>query len=162
MLDRNVKNLVIVDRDGTIARIDRDGFRLGVDDPDPDWDGYHKSLPFDTPIPAVVNLVNALDEDVLVFITTGRSESLRWPMVQWLHKHEIRYDRLLMRPVNDQRADHEVKRDLYLDHIEGRYNVLFVVDDRPSVCDMWRSLGLPLIQVAQPEEVPPFQFLGGY
>ena len=127
----------------------------------PFWSGFHAALVFDTPVPAIVELVNAIRSDYAVLITTGRGEALRWPMMLWLNKHEIRFDHIFMRGRNDHRPDQEVKRDLYVNEIARIYDVQFVIDDRPSVCDMWREIGLPLLQVSQPKTIQPFEFLRG-
>jgi hypothetical protein len=53
-----------------------------------------------------------------------------------------------MRPSNDSRKDEVVKEELYRTHIEKRFNVRFVLDDRDRVVKLWRRLGLPCLQVA--------------
>lgn len=150
------KPAVILDRDGTLARIDRRMLEAAV----PDWEGFHAALPFDSVVPGVLALNHVIAEDHTIIIMTGRSERSRYHMHSWLVKHDIRCDLLLMRGYNDMRADHKVKLDLYNKYVRGRFDVRLVVDDRPSVCQVWRELGLPLIQVTQPEEIPPFQNLG--
>ena len=56
---------------------------------------------------------------------------------------------LLMRAAGDNRKDTIVKRELYMNHIQGRYRVFCVLDDRPSVVRMWRAeLGLTVFAVA--------------
>jgi aromatic ring-cleaving dioxygenase len=145
----------LIDRDGTIARIDR----TLVECENPDWAGFHAALPFDSPIPAVINMVRSINRSYYRIIMTGRSEDQRSQMVDWLFKHEVPFDLLLMRPSKDQRADHVVKEELYRAYVEPEYDVKYVIDDRPSVCDTWRKLGLPVVQVTQPEEIPPFEYL---
>lgn len=55
---------------------------------------------------------------------------------------------LLMRPTNDKRKDTVVKKEIWDNDIVGKYNVLCVIDDRPSVVRMWRyEIGLPVFQV---------------
>lgn len=48
----------------------------------------------------------------------------------------------------DVRKDSVIKEELYIAHIDGKYNVLFVLDDRDQVVDQWRSMGLTCFQVA--------------
>ena len=40
-----------------------------------------------------------------------------------------------------------MKEQLYRQHMEGKYNIKFVWDDRQLVVDMWRGLGLTVFQV---------------
>jgi len=66
----------------------------------------------------------------------------------WLKKHlpYLEFD-LYMREYGDHRNDAIIKKELYEKHIEGKYNVLCVFDDRQKVVDMWRDLGLLCCQV---------------
>jgi hypothetical protein len=52
-----------------------------------------------------------------------------------------------MRKSGDYRKDYEVKKEIYETYIKDKFNVLCVLDDRQSVVDMWRSLGLTCLQV---------------
>jgi len=56
---------------------------------------------------------------------------------------------LFMRPDGDFRADNIVKQEIYDTHIKGKHDVLFVMDDRQQVVDMWRRNGLTCFQVAE-------------
>ena len=82
-------------------------------------------------------------------ITSGRSARHRSPTERWLALHGIAYDRPLMRAADDNRKDVVVKREMYEAHIEGRWSILFVLDDRDQVVEGWRSLGLTCFQVAE-------------
>lgn len=53
-----------------------------------------------------------------------------------------------MRPAGNMEKDSVIKRRLYEEHIKGTYNVAYVIDDRNQVVEMWRSLGLRCLQVA--------------
>ena len=56
---------------------------------------------------------------------------------------------LYMRKENDFRDDTIIKREIYEEHIKGKYHVLGVFDDRPKVLRMWRELGLVTFNVQQ-------------
>jgi predicted kinase len=82
-------------------------------------------------------------------IWSGRSAEYRADTEKWLADHGITYDLLLMRSAGDVRKDSIVKRELYEQHIKGKYNVRLVLDDRNQVVDMERDeLGLRVFQVA--------------
>ena len=54
-----------------------------------------------------------------------------------------------LREEGNHNKDCYVKYDMYREHIEGKYNVKYVFDDRNQVVDMWRNgLGLTCLQVA--------------
>jgi hypothetical protein len=143
----------IIDRDGTLASV---GFsRTFLEGDRPDWASFNACIPFDAPVPEVVELVRSAPEGVVRIMTTGRSEDFRPQMSDWLHKHQIPIDLLLMRRSRDMRPDDVVKEEIYRTLIEPHFEVLRVIDDRESVCAMWRRLGLNLTQVVDPEIPPP-------
>lgn len=135
--------VVVVDIDGTLADMGKglpgrrgpfDWVRVGED----------------TPIEPIVGLVNDLLKagETVVFMS-GRDESCRAETVAWLTVHLNVWEPVLhMRPAGDNRKDSIVKRELFDQHIAGRYAVRFVLDDRDQVVRMWRDLGLTVLQVA--------------
>ena len=80
---------------------------------------------------------------------SGRKETCREITEQWLEKNNVPYDDLYMRKADDNRDDTVIKRELFEKYIKGRYNVLFVIDDRPKVCKMWQDLGIFTLVVNQ-------------
>jgi hypothetical protein len=54
-----------------------------------------------------------------------------------------------MRVAGDHRKDSIVKQEIFENHIDGMFDVQFVLDDRDQVVTMWRSLGLQCFQVAE-------------
>lgn len=92
-----------------------------------------------------------------VFIFSGRDEVCRPETEAWLEHYDIEYDGLFMRPTDrvdehgNQVSDVIIKRELFNEHIRNKYNVLFIMDDRKQVCDMWRDeLGLTVMQLGDP------------
>ena len=82
-------------------------------------------------------------------ICSGRSEEFRADAEKWLANKGIPYDLLLMRPANDARKDSIIKRELYEQHIKGKFNVRLVLGDRNQVVDIWRGEpGLKCFQLA--------------
>jgi len=95
-------------------------------------------------------------------MTSGRAEGDRhgdrhrkFALQDWLYKHSLPIDLLIMREGGDQRIDSTVKQEMYFEQIEPYFNVLLVVDDRQQVVDMWRDLGLRVLQVKDPDILPP-------
>lgn len=84
-----------------------------------------------------------------VILVSGREEKFRDLTVKWLSQNGIFYDQLYMRPTDDFRPDTEVKKEIFDRHIRNKYNVMFVLDDRDRVVNMWRDLGLTCLQVAE-------------
>lgn len=83
-----------------------------------------------------------------IILVSGRFDTFQKQTEKWLKKHRVFYDRLYMRRAGDMRKDTIVKKEIYQEHIEPYYDVLFAIDDRPQVCRMWRQeLGIFVLQV---------------
>lgn len=85
---------------------------------------------------------------VAVILVSGREAKYRKPTERWLEHHAIPHEALHMRRTRDFRKDSVIKTEIYREHIEGKFAVLFVLDDRNQVVDMWRGHGLTCLQVA--------------
>jgi hypothetical protein len=134
-----VKPAVIVDIDGTLAlrtgdRSPYDWDRVGEDEPHP-------------PVIELVQLIAAAGRHAVILMS-GRDEVCRWQTEMWLDAQGVRFDELWMRAERDNRKDSVVKEELYWQHIHGRYQVSWVIDDRRQVVTMWRRLGLTVLQCA--------------
>jgi len=127
---------IMVDIDGTLAHMN------GRSPYDPSK--YHE----DTVDPAIRDIVNRYT-DVDVIVCSGRDDTYYDVTAKWLDDNGIEYDRLLMRKAGDNREDSIVKWELYQTEIEPNSNVLFVLDDRNRVVNMWRKNGLKCLQVAE-------------
>jgi len=129
---------IIVDIDGTLAEhVGRSPYE-------------EMKCDTDTLIESTERIVSALmyDTGAEVKLFSGRTEASRKLTEQWLEDNLILYTDLTMRQVGDVRPDYVVKEEMYRTHIEGKYNVLYVVDDRKQVCLMWKYvLNLPLVYV---------------
>lgn len=127
---------VLVDIDGTLARM---GERSPYD---------FTRVGEDAPVPHVVELVRDLHRSgTEVVFMSGREESCRVATEVWISEHVGVPGPLHMRPCGDMRPDSVVKSELFDRHVSGRVRVRFVLDDRDSVVFMWRSRGLPVLQV---------------
>ena len=79
---------------------------------------------------------------------SGEGFSTRKLTEEWLDNWGFFDYSLYMRSYCDSRKDSVVKEEIYRNHIEGKYNILFVLDDRNQTVEKWRSLGLTCLQVA--------------
>lgn len=88
-------------------------------------------------------------KQVHIIFMSGREDKYREPTDRFLQTYSLNeYHSLLMRKSGDMRRDSIVKRELYEEHIKGKYNVLFVIDDRPQVIrEAWQKLGLFVFNV---------------
>jgi hypothetical protein len=136
--DPNLPPAVICDLDGTLALLGRrspyDTSRCEEDDLNPVVAGILSSLV--QPRPAIL-------------LVSGREARFREQTVRWLARHNIDYDELHMRPTGDFRKDTLIKQEIFEREVRHRFRVEFVLDDRNQVVEMWRSLGLTCLQVAE-------------
>lgn len=128
------KDCVIFDMDGTLSCI---GDRSPYD---------CKNCGIDLPNWSIITLLKWVPANVRIFIFSGRTDDSYKETVDWLDKYNINFNGLFMRKFGDNRKDSEVKKELFDNNIKERYNVLFAVDDRDQVVDLWRSLGITCLQ----------------
>ena len=130
----HISNCIIVDIDGTLAQMNgRHPFQ---------WDKVGEDL-VRTPIKRIVDAYHHLGYTIILM--SGRDAVCKQETIDWLDFNCISYDKLFMRPEGNCEKDTVIKERLYTENIEGNYNVLLVVDDRPSVIRMWTKLGLPVV-----------------
>lgn len=136
--DPALPNIIICDLDGTLAL-------FGKENP------YNRPFIKDTLSIPVAETLQLMSEHYGVILLSGREDKFREETMQWLALKQISYIDLFMRKAEDTRNDTIVKEELYRAHIEGKYNVFYVLDDRNRVVDLWRRLGLVCFQVAPGE-----------
>ena len=143
------KKIVIFDLDGTLALIDKRRAISTKDNGKMDWTKFFDPdmVDLDDPNTPVITMANLLSSSHRIWILSGRSDATKQATIDWLDKHNVRYDHLQMRPQNLlYLPDNDLKQS-WLDSI-GKDNVAMVFDDRQQVVDMWRDNGLTTFQVA--------------
>ena len=156
-----MSNAIICDLDGTLAecehrvhhvqKVDGNGLKKR-----PDWGAFYAGVRDDTVNGAVLSVLDRFmaygNPRLEIIFCSGRPEQCREDTQWWLgNVAHLFWDdyTLFMRPDGDFRADNIVKQEIYDTHIKGKYDVLFVMDDRQQVVDMWRRNGLTCFQVAE-------------
>lgn len=149
----DVPYAIICDIDGTLAHMTKEGrLRFGKQAPYA-WKHVGEDA-VDERVKSILQNYYAsrkMPNDFLaspqVILFSGRDSICRTETEAWLYDNNIPYDALYMRPEGDSRKDSIIKAELFDAHIRGKYDVLFVLDDRNQVVDMWRGLGLKCLQV---------------
>lgn len=135
---------VIVDLDGTLS--DCRPRRKFIEGKKKDWIGFYEAAKDDLPNEWCKSLVQQLRFRYAIILVSGRPENYREASEKWLKENGIHYHSLLMRKEGDYRADFIIKEEIYREHIEPTFNIVFAVDDRKQVTDMWRKIGLVCLQ----------------
>jgi len=137
------EDAMIIDVDGTIAKmVSRKPF---------DWDKVGE----DEPRKEIISMVKGLlYEGYTPIFLSGRDSCCMNLTQEWI---EVQFPELeghftlLMRSEGDMRKDVVVKKEIFDRYIGHRYNVRVAIDDRPSVCRMWKhELGLNVVNVGNP------------
>jgi hypothetical protein len=138
-------NCIIVDIDGTLA--DTRHRQHYLEGKKKDWPGFFAACAADALYTEIRALTNAMYATSDVFLCTGRPSNYFEATHNWLRDNGIKYDCMLMRKEGDTRPDTVVKKEM-LDLIRAhKWNILFSVDDRPEVVEMWRANGVPCLSV---------------
>ena len=144
------KKIVIFDLDGTLALIDKRRDLATKDNGKFDWDVFFdpKNIDLDTPNQTVIDMAKMLNsQGHSIWILSGRSDVTHQATKDWLWKHKVSFDKLMMRPKKLHFTKDSDLKQMWLDAI-GVDNVAMVFDDRNQVVDMWRKNGLTTFQVA--------------
>jgi phosphoglycolate phosphatase-like HAD superfamily hydrolase len=140
--------IVIFDIDGTLADVSE---RIQhVRKKPKNWNAFFQGMAQDKAIHSMVRLCNILyASGIHIMLCSGRSEEHRQQTMEWLAQQGVNYHDLVLRKDSDRRPDSVVKREM-LANLD-KTKILFVVEDRSRVVEMWRSEGLVCLQCAPGE-----------
>lgn len=154
-----MKDTIICDLDGTLCNIEHR--RAHVASTPKNWDSFFYGIEDDSVNEAVHAVLMAWlneeeqssfkDEQRKVIFCSGRPERCRHDTNMWLinnYNGPVGDAYLHMRKDGDFRRDDIVKEEILNAHID-KDRVMFVLDDRQQVVDMWRRNGLQCFQVAE-------------
>lgn len=130
--DTSLDKAVIFDIDGTLAQMNGrspfDWDKVGTDDPRVfivEMARFYKHLKYD------------------IIVVSGRDGVCKGLTEEWLDCNMVPFDEFFIRPEGDTRKDTIIKEEIFWRDIALSYNVVGVVDDRPSVVRMWHDLKIP-------------------
>ena len=101
----------------------------------------------DEAIHSIVRLCNILYRaGIRILLCSGRNEQHHAETTEWLAQQQVLYHELLFRRNGDRRSDVLVKQKFLVGIDKGK--ILFVVEGRRRVVQMWRAQGLVCLQCA--------------
>ena len=163
------KKTVIFDLDGTLANIDVRRDKSLKPNGKLDWDKFASPtsiMDWDEPNVPVIKMAQLFKNDGFnIVIFSGRNDRGFFATKDWLKKHNVPFDLLVMRPDKFQSKawpiahgnpatpdmrwmPDEILKKAMLDTFVDINDVFVVVDDRDKVVKMWRDLGLNTFLVA--------------
>jgi predicted secreted acid phosphatase len=143
------RHAIIVDIDGTLANNPTKA--MLVEQQKIDWNQFTDMSKYDTVNEWCLEIVKAFGKkNFKIIFLTRRSEMARKVTTDWLTINVgmgIDWE-LLMSGDNDTEPDWILKRRVYEEKIRPFYDVLFCMDDKMVIANMWRSIGLTCLHVA--------------
>lgn len=103
------------------------------------WVDFNLASDKDEPIQDNIDLLNILALTHRIIILTGRGAVAKDVTLDWLDKHGVNYDNLIMRGPNDHRPDVEYKESILL---PMKDNIVCCFDDLEHVAKHIRGLGI--------------------
>jgi FMN phosphatase YigB (HAD superfamily) len=145
-----MKPVVVVDLDGTLYDSSARQHLAQAGE----WEAFHDASIKDPPNQSVLDFLNYLPATIKIIGCTGRNDRHRLTTDNWMLKHGVPVDEVLMRPAEDFSSDTLIKPQLLLEWAEEEYPsqpleelVWVVLEDRDKMVEMWRSMGLDCWQV---------------
>lgn len=114
----------------------------------PDWDAFHANSVNDPPHPHLIELVNSLHRSgCVIWALTGRPEKWRRITNDWMLKHHVMVDNIVMRPDNNYQSSPEFKLSTILNMSTILNDQFIILDDRDDVCTTLSGAGYKVLQV---------------
>lgn len=138
---------IICDLDGTLFNIDH---RLHfIEGENKDWDGFFGACRYDSVILWCYELLKAMEAagHKIAFVS-GRDESTMGTTNRMISEMGFRGYTIFMRKHGDHSPDYQIKQNLYFEKLQDKV-ILFAIDDRQQVVDMWREMGITVLQCAK-------------
>lgn len=142
------KNAVIIDLDGTLCDCSHRVHHMKGKKKN--WVAFEAGIGDDKLNLWCAALVDAMYKiGYHIIYLTGRGAEKRKVSETWLTFHSpVPEYTLLMRKEKDWRKDFIVKKEIYDQDVAPHYNILFAIDDRKHIADMWRAAGIPCLHCA--------------
>ena len=134
---------VIFDVDGVLA--DAAGRQHHLDRGD--WRRFFDEVGGDPPVEEVARLAELLVANLVVVLVTGRPRRVQTATVEWLERHRLRWDLLVMRDHGDYAGVERYKRATLHDLRARGYDVRLALDDDPRNHAMYLDEGVPCLYV---------------
>ena len=108
-------------------------------------EGAAEGMQDDIPNGGVCDVIFELQKSYPIVLATGRDTSQEEVTKQWLLDHEINVSEFYFRKEGDYRKGVEVKRE-QIEDIMKKYNILTIFEDCEPIVQMYRDMGLTVLQ----------------
>ena len=136
---------MVFDIDGVLA--DAQGRQHLIEGSQRDWKGFFARCGEDAPILSSVRLLDVVDADVAVVLLTGRPLGVQDATIQWLDRHGLRWDVLVMRDRGDY-SNSLVFKQQSARFLKARgFELVLAVEDDRRNCEMFEEEGVPALYI---------------
>ncbi|MBS1846787.1 MAG: hypothetical protein JST73_00770 [Actinobacteria bacterium] len=135
----------IFDMDGVLS--DATGRQHLLTWPRRDWDAFFAAAGSDTVFGDTATMLDLLAASLQIVLVTARPISIRSDTTDWLARHEITYDLLVMRPDMDRRASSAYKKTAVDELRSFGFDPRIAFEDDVRNVEMFRSRGVPCVYI---------------
>lgn len=133
----------VIDLDGVLSdAVSRQHY---LEAPRRNWRAFFDACGDDPVIEEVRVLLDLLDANLRVVLLTARPERVHPLTEAWLHRYEIRWDLLVMRPWGDYEQSREFKLSSVWDLRAFGFDLRIAIEDDHRNVEMFRREGVPCI-----------------
>lgn len=146
---KDATQVIVCDLDGTLANVEHRRHHVRKEKPEkPNWKAFFEGMIDDPVNEWCRSILSNMNDTYRIVYATGRPADYEEYTEMWLRENRLRYagSELFMRLAGDHRSDDQVKEIILEFEIKTRWDVLFVLDDRQQVVDMWRKHGYTVLQ----------------
>ena len=136
---------VVFDLDGVLANGDHRQHLLSTDGGRKDWKTFFARAGDDAIIDEVARLTLLIDRDVARVLLTARPTTIQAITLEWLGRHQLAWDLLVMRPEGRYEPSPDAKRTAVRELRDYGFELLLAFDDDRRNVDMFHAEGIPCI-----------------
>jgi beta-phosphoglucomutase-like phosphatase (HAD superfamily) len=112
-----------------------------------DWDGFFGAVGGDHPFDDRVRLLHLLGRTLQVVLLTARPTSIRSETIEWLARHDLAWDLLVMRDAGDRRPSADFKRQAVGELRDVGFDPVIGFEDDLRNVEMLRIEGIPCVYI---------------
>ena len=112
-----------------------------------DWKAFFDAATDDALIEEVARLIELLDPSLCRVLLTARPATMQALTLEWLARHELEWELLVMRPEGEFAPSPEAKRDAVRELRDHGFDLRLAFDDDRRNVDMFHSEGIPCIYI---------------
>lgn len=138
---------VIVDIDGVLSDASQRQHFLNNLEGRKDWRGFFGAVGDDQPLRAVPALLELLDPELTVILLSARPAWVFEITLEWLDRHSIRWDLLVLRADDQYLGAAEFKRGVVQELLGRGFVIELAIDDDDAICEMYHGEDLRALYV---------------